>query len=124
MGDVSLESSTNFDNHYYVAGNKGRIQQVVISLLANAKAATLKGSQNRGIHMNIDRDDSSIYLSVQDNGIGIPKANESNIFDSFFTTKPADTGIGLSISESIVAEHDAKLTFEAIENQDHASRRQ
>lgn len=117
MDGIRLKVSEKFENTYYVEGNRGKIQQVIMNLMSNAKDALMQGVKDPVIHMNIDKDDSSIHLSVQDNGIGIPKADEGKVFESFFTTKADGTGIGLSISESIVAEHEGKLTFESIEHQ-------
>lgn len=115
---VKLSLSTNFDSDYYVSGNKGKVQQVIMNLLSNAKDA-IESAEAPFIFMDIYQDAISVTLSIQDNGIGISESHQSSIFESFFTTKEQGkgTGIGLSISESIIVEHDGELKFESVENQ-------
>ncbi|MFN4245519.1 MAG: two-component system sensor histidine kinase NtrB [Brevinematia bacterium] len=58
-------------------------------------------------------DEEYIFVSVKDNGIGIPKEIQNKIFDPFFTTKPDGTGLGLSISQKIVVEHGGFIRVES-----------
>ncbi|WP_287385085.1 ATP-binding protein, partial [Mesorhizobium sp.] len=55
-------------------------------------------------------------FSVEDNGLGVPEAIRSRIFESYFTTKPVGvgTGIGLSISKSIIERHNGNVWFEEV----------
>jgi signal transduction histidine kinase len=48
-------------------------------------------------------------VSVEDSGTGLNPENTERIFDSFFTTKPQGTGMGLSISRSIIEGHQGRL---------------
>ncbi len=56
-------------------------------------------------------------FSVEDNGSGVPEEIRHRIFESYFTTKPVGlgTGIGLSISRSIIERHNGRVWFEAVE---------
>ena len=54
-------------------------------------------------------DDRQLLVSVSDTGIGIPVDKVDEIFNAFVTTKPQGTGIGLSISRSIIEAHDGRL---------------
>jgi signal transduction histidine kinase len=49
--------------------------------------------------------DDRILVSVSDTGVGLPVQQADQIFKAFFTTKPQGTGMGLSISHSIVESH-------------------
>ena len=49
--------------------------------------------------------ENQLLISVSDNGIGLPPQREDKIFDAFFTTRPQGTGMGLSISRSIIESH-------------------
>jgi signal transduction histidine kinase len=50
-----------------------------------------------------------LLFSVSDTGVGLPPDKVSAIFEAFVTTKPQGTGMGLSISRSIVEAHGGKL---------------
>jgi CheY-like chemotaxis protein len=90
----------------YILGSRGRIQQVLVNLISNAKDATL-GKSERKIDLNLKSNDESIIISVADNGSGIPNDIKDKIFDPFFTTKEINkgTGIGLSIVNNIIKDH-------------------
>ena len=46
--------------------------------------------------------DGQVLILVSDTGIGLPPERADKVFDAFFTTKPQGTGMGLSISRSII----------------------
>ena len=52
---------------------------------------------------------SVLILSVSDTGQGIPETHLDQIFDTFFTTKPTGTGLGLALARKVVEDHGAKL---------------
>jgi two-component system sensor kinase FixL len=56
-------------------------------------------------------DDNCVRVSVSDQGIGLTEDIAEKIFDSFFTTKNTGTGIGLSISRSIITAHGGILNY-------------
>jgi PAS domain S-box-containing protein len=95
----------------HVMGEPGRIQQVVINLVNNARDALseqpslpVRGPIGK-IEVIVGHDhDGNVLLTVQDNGPGIPEKVMPRLFEPFFTTKPVGkgTGLGLSISYDIV----------------------
>lgn len=94
-----------------IIGNEGRIVQVFMNLLTNARDATA-GKEDRKIHLRLWEGSDYYYTSVFDNGTGIPEEIKERIFDPFFTTKDinAGTGIGLSLVHTIVKEHKGDIT--------------
>jgi signal transduction histidine kinase len=54
-------------------------------------------------------DDGLVLVSVRDTGPGLPPDRADHIFTAFFTTKSYGTGMGLSISRSIIESHGGRL---------------
>ena len=92
-----------------VRGNRNRMQQVVVNLLTNAKAAMPSGG-SLTVETAMD-DEGRVVLSVRDTGTGIPDAVLPHIFEPFFTTKDEGegTGLGLALSYGIVKEHGGSI---------------
>lgn len=86
-----------------VKGNKGKFQQVLVSLLSNFKDAT-DGVKDQRVTIETKREKNDLVLRFIDNGHGISEDKLSKIFNSFFTTKKAGsgTGLGLSIIKNII----------------------
>lgn len=98
-----------------VTGNKSKLQQVVVNLLSNARDAINEISDGRKKMVNIrtsyDHENRKVGICITDNGIGIDEEINDKIFQSFFTTKKEDlgTGLGLSVSKSIVSDYDGEI---------------
>lgn len=74
----------------------------------------------RGLAVKSHRSaDGQLLISVSDTGMGLPPEQLEKIFDAFFTTKPRGTGMGLSISRSIIESHRGRLW--ASENPNHGA---
>jgi signal transduction histidine kinase len=58
-------------------------------------------------------DDSQLLISVSDTGTGLPAEQADQIFGAFFTTKPDGSGMGLTISRSIIESHGGRLWADA-----------
>lgn len=82
--------------------------QVFINILINSLDA-IKGEGT--IKVNTSYDDDNIYVSIQDNGIGIDEAIIKKIFDPFVTTKQVGegTGLGLSVSYGIIKKFNGEI---------------
>src|SRR5215475_4166663 len=93
-------------------GNAGRLQQVFLNLLVNARDAMPEGGELRVL---TDTMNSKIEILVQDTGTGISPENIKKIYDPFFTTKAPGkgTGLGLSVSYGIVQEHGGTISVES-----------
>jgi two-component system NtrC family sensor kinase len=92
-----------------------QIEQVLVNLISNA-VYVLSAREKPGV-LTIRTEENGYYIHivVADNGPGIPKDIVGQIFDPFFTTKPLGkgTGLGLTISNTIVQEHRGKILVES-----------
>ena len=99
-----------------INGNPGKLQQVFLNLLLNAKEAMPGG----GILRVSTLVNGHVAAVITDSGTGIAPENLKRIYDPFFTTKttpkPGDrrgTGLGLSVSYGIIQEHAGKIHVES-----------
>ncbi len=89
-----------------VLGDSQQIEQVLINLCVNA-AHAMEGREDQKIWVRARKNGKYVYVSVEDNGGGIPEANLPKLWNPFFTTKEVGkgTGLGLSICQNIIREH-------------------
>jgi C4-dicarboxylate-specific signal transduction histidine kinase len=86
-----------------IYGDRIQLQQVLVNLLKNACEAIATVGINSGqIVVRVRPEGGRVQFSVSDNGAGLPAVDPSQLFESFFTTKPEGVGIGLAVSRSIV----------------------
>ena len=93
----------------------GQLQQVFLNLIVNAEQA-MKGAHGRGtLTITTEKKKNNILISFKDDGPGITKENMRQMFQPFFTTKaPGEgTGLGLSLSRSIILEHGGTMKVES-----------
>jgi two-component system NtrC family sensor kinase len=95
-----------------VRGNPGKLQQVLLNLVLNARDAMETGGT---LSVRSSDGGGEVRLIVADTGSGIAPENLPRIFDPFFTTKAArkGTGLGLSVSYGIVREHGGEIEVES-----------
>ena len=88
--------------------DEGLLTQVLTNLIKNAREAT-EGLPDARIHIVASEADGSPYISVSDNGPGIPEEMAEEVFLPFYTTKQSGTGIGLCLSRQIMRLHGGDL---------------
>lgn len=109
----------HFSEDYIIKSDNYLISIVIGNLISNA----LKYSNENGeINIDLSNDDSTIIVSVFDNGIGISKENINKVFDPFFRSEPNEqsgvkgTGLGLSIVRRICILLDIDIKISSEEN--------
>jgi PAS domain S-box-containing protein len=92
-----------------------QIEQVLINLLRNALDALseVPAPQRLLVIESGVRPDRMVYVSVQDNGVGISGKAMEHLFDPFFSTKESGMGMGLAISQTIMNNHHGKISAES-----------
>jgi len=95
-----------------VMGRPSELNEVITNLILNAIDAMPDGG-TLGIYTRAEGDDH-VVLTVTDTGVGMPEHVRKRIFDPFFTTKgEVGTGLGLSVSFSIVQRHNGEMRVES-----------
>jgi signal transduction histidine kinase len=90
-----------------------QIQQVIMNLIMNAMQSIEKAQTGkRLIIISEVSDDESVTVSLRDYGEGITESVKDRLFKPFVTSKQEGTGIGLSISRSIIDEHQGEIWAE------------
>jgi PAS domain S-box-containing protein len=91
-------------------GDRVQLQQVMMNLIMNSIDAMkdVNGTRELAIKSEL-RENEQVLVSVSDTGVGLPREQMDQIFNAFVTTKLHGTGMGLSISRSIVESHGGRL---------------
>lgn len=96
-------------DHLTLICDRRQLSQALINLIKNAiEAVETKGDKGGEIKVTLREQGSQIALTIDDNGIGLPK-NQKAIFEPYVTTKANGTGLGLAIVLRIVQEHGGTL---------------
>ena len=92
-----------------IEADRVALQQVLMNLMLNAiEAMKEMGTPGRLTITTRQVENREILVSVSDAGMGLPEQTEQ-IFNTFFTSKPQGTGMGLPISRSIIESHGGRL---------------
>jgi NO-binding membrane sensor protein with MHYT domain len=93
-----------------VMGDRVQLQQVMMNLIGNSIDAMKDMDGMRELAIKSQRaENDHLMVSVSDTGVGLPPLQADQIFNAFFTTKLHGTGMGLSISRSIVESYSGRL---------------
>jgi two-component system, NtrC family, sensor kinase len=94
-----------------IAGNQQQIEQVLINLILNAMQAFPDGRGDVELTTRYDSGSSEVVVEVEDDGVGISPETMERLFEPFYSTKldRGGSGLGLYISQYIVAEHGGRL---------------
>jgi signal transduction histidine kinase len=115
-----IEAQVKVDEDLGVAlpacrGDAMLLEQVVLSLLANAVEATPPGG-TIALSSGVERGERGVlrcFVEVRDTGPGIAPEKLGRIFDIFFTTKPQGTGLGLAIAKRFTEAHGGTITVDS-----------
>jgi PAS domain S-box-containing protein len=87
-----------------------QLQQVLVNLIKNAMQAMTKGGT---LVLQTGENNDGVWVSVADNGGGIPQEQINRIFEPFYTTKKKGSGLGLMIVQRIVRAHNGRIELES-----------
>ena len=98
------------ENLPHIMADRVQLQQVLLNLVINSIDAMKDIEGTRELLVSSQPDEhAQIVVSVSDTGVGLPPEQSDQIFNAFYTTKVHGTGMGLSISRSIIEAHGGRL---------------
>ena len=111
--DVVLELASDIP---LIHADADQLHQVLLNLIINAQQALQDCPPPRRLEIRsgFDAADRKVWLTVEDNGPGIPEHLRARVFEPYFTTKPIGigTGVGLAVSSGIIEAHGGALSFD------------
>ena len=103
-----------------IQGDRARLAQVLDNLVSNAIKFTPRGGR---VEVRLLEENGSAVLEVEDSGLGIPEAEQAQLFERFFRSSTATaqaipgTGLGLTITKAIVDRHGGLIEVESADDQ-------
>jgi len=98
-------------SRYRTRCNPSELREVIINIINNSIDAMPNGGR---IETSVITDDSNVIIAISDNGIGIKDDVKDKIFDPFFSTKGVKrSGLGMSLSYSIMARYDGEILVDS-----------
>jgi len=97
-----------------ITADRERVLQVMMNIVSNAIKYTPDGGK---IHISAGQKENTVWMEVDDNGIGIPEEDRGRIFERFYRVDKArsresgGTGLGLSIAMEIIKQHHGSLSL-------------
>lgn len=105
-----MKITTHLEPLPQIYGNKDQLEQVLMNLTLNAKAAMTKGGT---LQIATSLANGNVTLTVMDDGCGIPADMLNDIFEPFVSTKEEGTGLGLFVSYGIIQNHNGAIEVES-----------
>jgi PAS domain S-box-containing protein len=104
---ITIDTELDADIPKFLA-NRVQLQQVLLNLMLNAIEAMKDTGGELTIRARAD-EDGRLLVSISDTGVGLQPENSERIFDPFHTTKPQGTGMGLTITRSIIESYGGRV---------------
>jgi len=111
-----LLTEINFPKH--ISGDEEQLNRVFINLIKNSiESIHEKNVENvdfKGkISIEIKDDSDYIYVTIEDNGVGLSQVDKEKMLAPYFTTKSDGTGLGLAVVSKIISDHNSLILFES-----------
>jgi len=91
------------------------IYRAILNLTTNAIDACLESERGNTVTLKSSLNSSNVWLTVEDNGIGMPPSALKRVTERFYTTKPSSgTGLGLTVTKKIAEQHKGVLEIDSV----------
>lgn len=115
--EITLKTSKNFPDVYL---DETKTRQVIMNFIDNAIYYTPRGGK---IDVELSHNDNKIEYTVTDNGIGVPKSEQKNMFTKFYRAsnakkaRPDGTGLGLFMAKKVIIDQGGAVIFNSKEGE-------
>jgi signal transduction histidine kinase len=101
----------NADDLPMLEADSDKVKQVLLNIFLNSLAA-----MNNSGKLSVKTVTGNNYIKViiSDTGVGIDESNLPSIYDPYFTSKPAGTGLGLAVVQKIMEAHGGKIDVQSV----------
>jgi signal transduction histidine kinase len=110
---VKVQVAADFDDMGTLEGDPEQLRRVLANIIGNAIDALVdaKTPEPRWIRVRGGQNlaHTEAWLTITDNGPGIPAESLEKVFTPFFTSKASGTGLGLALSKKIIEEHGGSI---------------
>lgn len=115
--NISLIARFPGTNEVYIKGDKALMDLAISNIISNS----IKYNEDKGnVIVELTEDDENIKLTVDDDGVGIPNKELTNVYDQFYRasnvrvkSKYEGSGIGLSLVKEIIEKHNGKISIKS-----------
>ena len=110
--NVSVTFSKSYEGIIRIFADSDQLGRAIINLIKNGIQA-IPRDRNGLLKVALYKDDECAYVSINDNGIGIPMELQDKLFEPSFTTKSSGMGLGLAISKKIIENFKGDIWFQS-----------
>ncbi len=108
--EKNIQLQIQFEGESEIHGSKERFVEILSNLITNSIHSLIESiNESKVINISIKNSNHNLQIKVVDNGIGISKEAQKQIFTPFFTTKTNGTGLGLAQVHKIISEFDGSI---------------
>lgn len=103
-----IELSLKADQAVTIAADQDQMTQVMVNLLMNAIQILPEGGR---ISLSLTADAHHAFISIADDGPGVPAQQQGHLFEAFFTQRAGGVGLGLAVVKQIIEAHDGTISY-------------
>lgn len=107
--------SKSDDRGLIIHGNRQMLLSALSNLAMNAMQAMKESEKTEvaKIEISITKNNNNVCISIKDNGPGIPRELQDQIFDPFYTTRTQGTGLGLAVVKAVTKAHGGNIELKS-----------
>ena len=110
--EKNIITELNYKEDHLLSVDKKQLEQVFINLISNSLYAFINTEKPK-IKIDVTQTNNRVIISFTDNGTGIADDIKDNIFIPYFTTRKNGSGIGLTLTKSIIESHNGTIYFKS-----------